>query len=364
QWPPPGATRVELDGAYERLNERGYGYGPAFQGLTAAWRRGDELFAEVALPEGVQGEAARYGMHPALLDTAMHVDVLVDHGEGGTEALLPFAWNGVTLHASGASALRVYVRRIRGAEESVMVVADGTGQPVMTVASLICRPVSPEALRAGNGTPSEDLHRLEWTAVPAPADGTPPSYAVIGADGLAGLSGSDAPPPVVIAPCATPRGDVLDAMRSVTSGVLALVQGWLADPRTEESTLVVVTQNAVATAEGADVDLAQAPVWGLVRAAQAENPGRIVLLDSDTPADAEDVAARLATAAALLGEPELALRDGRFLIPRLLPALVPEGSEPWDTDGTVLVTGGTGGLGALIARHLVAEHGVRHLVLT
>ncbi|MER6922248.1 SDR family NAD(P)-dependent oxidoreductase, partial [Streptomyces spiralis] len=271
QWPPPGATRVEVDGAYERLNERGYGYGSAFQGLTAAWRRGDELFAEVALPEGVHGEAVRYGMHPALLDTAMHVDVLVDHGEGGTEALLPFAWSGVTLHASGASALRVYVRRIRGAEESAMVVADGAGQPVMTVASLICRPVSPDALQTANGTLSEDLHRLEWSAVPAPADGTPPSYAVIGAGagagaegpaGLAGLSGSDAPPPVVIAPCATPRGDAVpDAVRSVASGVLALVQEWLADPRTEESTLVVVTRDAVATAEGADVDLAQAPVW-------------------------------------------------------------------------------------------------------
>ncbi|MER6925138.1 type I polyketide synthase, partial [Streptomyces spiralis] len=107
-----------------------------------------------------------------------------------------------------------------------------------------------------------------------------------------------------------------------------------------------------------------APVWGLVRAAQAENPGRIVLLDSDTPADTEDVAARLAAAVAVLGEPELALREGRFLTPRLVPALVPEGATvPWDADGTVLVTGGTGGLGAIVARHLVAEHGVRHLVL-
>ncbi|MER6983585.1 type I polyketide synthase, partial [Streptomyces carpinensis] len=36
----------------------------------------------------------------------------------------------------------------------------------------------------------------------------------------------------------------------------------------------------------------------------------------------------------------------------------------WDAEGTVLITGGTGGLGALVARHLVAEHGVRHLLLT
>ncbi|WP_219067777.1 type I polyketide synthase, partial [Candidatus Mycobacterium methanotrophicum] len=44
-WPPVGAKPVDIDGLYDRLAARGYGYGPAFQGLTAMWRRGDELFA-------------------------------------------------------------------------------------------------------------------------------------------------------------------------------------------------------------------------------------------------------------------------------------------------------------------------------
>ncbi|MEV6109184.1 type I polyketide synthase [Streptomyces sp. NPDC051940] len=344
-WPPPGAEPVEVEGAYERLAERGYGYGPAFQGLKAAWRRGDELFAEVALPDGVRAEAASYGLHPALLDTAMHVDVLVDHGEGGSEALLPFAWNGVTLHASGAGALRVYVRRIRGAEESAMVVADETGQPVMTVTSLVCRAVAADQLQSAAGTPVPDLRRVEWRPVPRPA-AQALSYEVLDERGLAGLPDI---PQVVIAPVGRPPGEIPAAVRAAASGVLALVQEWLADPRTGEATLVVVTGDG----------LAQAPVWGLVRAAQAEQPGRIVLLEAGEGFDPDDAAA-----ATLLGEPELALRDGAFTTPRLVPALVPDTPAPWSPDGTVLVTGGTGGLGARVARHLATEHGVRRLLLT
>ncbi|MGW0754742.1 beta-ketoacyl synthase N-terminal-like domain-containing protein, partial [Streptomyces sp. NPDC002587] len=362
QWPPPGATTVDVTGAYESLRERGYGYGPAFQGLKAAWRRGDELFAEVALPDTVRGEAGDYGLHPALLDTAMHVDVLVDQGEGGTEALLPFAWSGVALHASGAAALRVYVRRIRGAEESAMVVADETGRPVMTVGSLICRPVSAEQLEPVDGTPSDALQHVEWTPLPEPAEPVRSSSTVVLDEyGLAILGDPSA---VVLACCPSPVSrPVLEATRTVTSYVLGLLQSWLTDERFEYTTLLVVTRGAVATTGDTAPDLTQAPVWGLVRAAQAENPGRIVLLDTDPDVDPAEFPG-IAAAALAHGEPELALREGRFLIPRLVPTPVPEADAPWSGDGTVLVTGGTGGLGARIAHHLVTRHGVRHLLLT
>ncbi|WP_443064251.1 SDR family NAD(P)-dependent oxidoreductase [Streptomyces sp. NBC_00525] len=363
QWPPRGATPVEVEGAYERLSERGYGYGPAFQGLTAAWRRGDELFAEVALPEAVRAEASDYGLHPALLDTAMHVDVLVDQGEGGTEALLPFAWSGVSLHASGAAALRVYVRRIRGAEESAMVVADETGSPVMTVSSLICRPVAAEQLAPAEGPLSDALHHIEWTPLQQPAAPLPSSPAVLDEYGLAILS---EPSAVVLACRPTPAGwPVPEATRTTTSYVLDQLQSWLTDDRFEATTLVVVTRGAVAIGRGAAPDLTQAPVWGIVRAAQAENPGRIVLLDVD-PADDLDTDGfpDLVAAALAQGEPELARRDGSFLIPRLVRTAVPESDAPWDGERTVVVTGGTGGLGARVAQHLVERHGVRHLLLT
>ncbi|MEV0019447.1 type I polyketide synthase [Streptomyces tendae] len=374
QWPPPEAVPVDITGAYERLDERGYGYGPAFQGMRAAWRRGDELFAEVALPEQIRAEASRYGMHPVLLDTAMHADVLVDQDEGGTEALLPFTWSGVSLHASGADVLRVHIRRIRGAEESAMTVADETGAPVLTVASLICRPVSPEQMVPASGTPNEALRRVVWNPVPV-QPGTPaPSYARLGTgraapDALRALG--DSLPQVVLAPVTATAADLPEAVRATTGEILDLIQAWLVDARTDTSTLVVLSRGAVATDEDTAPDLAQAPVWGLVRAAQAENPGRIVLLDTDTDTDTDtgtgtgqEVEDAFLASAAGLGEPELAVRGGRFLTPRLVPALVPDGDGPWDPHGTVLVTGGTGGLGALVARHLVTTHGVRHLLLT
>ncbi|MGW2589030.1 SDR family NAD(P)-dependent oxidoreductase [Streptomyces sp. NPDC001515] len=362
-WPPRGAAPVEVDGAYERLRERGYGYGPAFQGLTAAWRRGDELFAEVALPETVRAEAADYGLHPALLDIAMHVDVVVDQGEGGTEALLPFAWSGVALHAAGASALRVYVRRIRGAEESAMVVADETGSPVMTVSSLICRPVSPDQLAVAEGPVSDALHHIAWSPLRQPAEPLPSSPAVLDEYGLAILSDPSA---AVLACCPVPGGwPVPEAVRTTTAYVLDQIQTWLTDERFDATPLVVVTRGAVTTDGAESPDLAQAPVWGIVRAAQAENPGRIVLLDADPAAGIDTAGLPDAVAAALAqDEPELALRDGRFLVPRLVRAAVPEAAAPWDGERTVLVTGGTGGLGARVAHHLVQRHGVRHLVLT
>uniref|UniRef100_UPI0005612888 polyketide synthase dehydratase domain-containing protein n=1 Tax=Streptomyces sp. NRRL S-920 TaxID=1463921 RepID=UPI0005612888 len=69
-WPPKGAEAVELDGLYADLAAVGLSYGPVFQGLRAAWRLGDDVYAEVALPEGTSTDG--FGLHPALLDAALH----------------------------------------------------------------------------------------------------------------------------------------------------------------------------------------------------------------------------------------------------------------------------------------------------
>ena len=345
-WPPADATSLELDGAYDLLHARGYGYGPVFQGLKAAWRRGDDVFAEVALPEGA--EADRFGLHPALLDAAMHADLIDDSGEGST--LLPFSWNGVTLHAAGASALRVWIRQVRGDEVSSMWIADQAGQPVLTVSELVSRPVSAEQLSAG----TDSLYGIDWIPVPTPS--TPiGSVAVIGRDlGLGKafptLSDIDVVPDLVV----TVVPDVED-FRAASKFVLDIAREWLADDRFTDSKLAIVTLRAT----GEDVDLGQAPVWGLIRAGQAENPGRFALIDLDGTV-ASDNALPHALAA---GEPELAVREGALLVPRLTPVSAVS-ATPWDADDTVLITGGTGGLGALVAKHLATKHGVRNLVLT
>ncbi|KQV20058.1 hypothetical protein ASC99_21935 [Kitasatospora sp. Root107] len=356
-WPPPGATEIDVANAYERLTDRGYGYGPVFQGLKAAWRRGDDVFAEVALPAGSHAEAARFGLHPALLDTAMHVDLLLD-GTAGDEGdtLLPFSWNGVSLHAAGANALRVHIRRVRGAEVSAIGVADTAGQLVATVESLVSRPVSSEQLAASQGKLNEILHRVDWqrSAPLAAATGTLPTLAEL-------LDSEVEVPAVVLHPVATGTDtDVPAGVRAAVADALGAVQSWLADERFAGSRLVLVTRHAVVAGESGVIALAQAPVWGLVRSAIEENPGRFALLDLDGSAESD----RALAVAAAAGEPEAALRAGQLLVPRLVRAAVAEPAPVWDSTGTVLITGGTTGLGALVARHLVGEHGVRHLLLT
>ncbi|MEH1058718.1 type I polyketide synthase [Micromonospora sp. CPCC 206171] len=376
-WPPPGATPLATEGAYERLRGRGYAYGPTFQGLRAAWERGDELYAEVALPDEAHPDATRFGLHPALLDAAMHASLLQDH-DGSGATLLPFAWNGVSRHAVGATALRLRMAPT-GPDSVTLTVADPSGQPVLTVGSLVSRPVSAAQLDGVRAGRDQVLHRVRWQSAATP-DGAPdpsrwavvgdavavpgvPSYADLDAVGAA-----DAVPEVVLLPLAAGDGDVPAAVREVTGAALAAVRAWLADDRLADSRLVLLTRKAVVTGPDDRVALDQAPVWGLVRAAQAENPERFVLADTD--GRPESWAALPAALAA--GEPELALRAGRLFVPRLVPASdaaapASDAAVPADTAtdaGTALVTGGTGGLGALIARHLVTDHGVRHLVLT
>ncbi|SDI53684.1 polyene macrolide polyketide synthase, partial [Sinosporangium album] len=340
-WPPEGAEPLPVEEAYARFADIGFTYGPVFQGLRAVWRRGGELFAEVALPEEAYGDAARFGVHPALLDAALHAWVLDADRD---ETVVPFAWTGVALHAVGAVVARV--RMARAADGGLALeVADADGRPVLSVASMVGRPVSAEQVGSSAGT----LYGVEWSEARAAAAAA--GTWIRWGDADASESG------VVVLDCGAvpePEGNVPSGVREVVHRVLHAVREWLGEERRSDATLVVATRNAT----GDEPDLTQAPVWGLVRAAQAENPGRFVLVDLDTHADLA-----LAAGAASLGEPEVAVRGGRTLVPRL-SRIAPGDDRPvFDPEGAVLVTGGTGGLGAVIARHLVAEYGVRRLVL-
>ncbi|MET8584708.1 type I polyketide synthase [Streptomyces collinus] len=378
-WPPPGATVRATDGAYERLLGRGYGYGPVFQGLRAAWERGDELFAEVTLPGDAHGDARRCAVHPALLDAALHASLLEDlDGSGAT--VIPFSWNGVSLHATGTGATSLRVRmRPAGPDSVALDIADEAGRAVLSVTSLVSRGVSARQLDRVRGAGNPTTYRVRWQPVDstAPVPAAVPSdrsrWAVVGPvppvpglpvfPGLTALAeavgtGDADVPDVVLLPLDPGTGDVPTAVRAATATALAALQAWLVDERFTASRLVIVTRQAVTARDDERADLATAPVWGLVRAAQAENPGRFVLADLDETAES-----RAALPAALdADEPELALRLGALLVPRLVAAdPVPRTAR---LDGTVLVTGGTGGLGALVARHLVTAHGAGRLVLT
>ncbi|MEU8775882.1 type I polyketide synthase [Streptomyces sp. NPDC048606] len=355
EWPPAGAEAQPLEDVYERLGGLGYAYGPAFQGLRASWRDGEDLYAEVRLPEEQRESAARFGVHPALFDSVLHPLVLDAAAPGDTDRIrLPFAWSGISLYAAGAAELRVRISPV-GTDTYRLTLADAAGAPVAEVESLTLRPVAKEQLTAPAADGGDDsLYAVEWAAVATPegaeADWSRADSALAdveaGRDVLVRVAGA---------------GDGIEGAHRTTLETLALVKEWLADERFAESRLVLVTSGAVAAPAGADVtDLDAAPVWGLVRSVQSEHPDRLVLVDADPSADDALIAAALAT-----GEPQLAVRDGALYAPRLARAAATAPAEPvLDGNGTVLVTGGTGGLGALFARHLVTGHGVRHLLLS
>ncbi|AZM94025.1 type I polyketide synthase [Streptomyces sp. W1SF4] len=373
-WPPAGARPVDVAGFYERTAEAGYAYGPAFQGLKAAWAVDGTVYAEVALDSAQREEAAAYGLHPALLDAALHA-ALLGTGTAPDGVRLPFAWSGVTLHATGAAALRVRITPADSGELAVDL-ADPEGRPVATVDALSLLPVAPDRLR---GPRTDTLHRVTWNDVPLPAEAPADGWAELGGAAFPDLgaltaaldAGTAAPthvllthprPDAATGSDAPTGGDPARAARATTAALLATLRDWLADERPAAPRLVVATTGAVSTGPGDPApDLALAPLWGLVRSAQSEHPDRIQLVDLDGT-DASRAALERAVAT---GEPQIALRTGTALSPRLVRAAVTSGGDAvWDPAGTVLITGGTGALGGLVARHLVAEHGVRSLLLT
>ncbi|MEV5729086.1 type I polyketide synthase [Streptomyces pharetrae] len=419
-WPPPGAVplhagRPDAD-RYEWLARSGLSYGPAFRGLRAAWRLGAELYAEVALPEAAgatlpQAGGPEFILHPALLDAALHALALDGHasqpgGRSGGGVSLPFAFSGVRLHTAGARRLRVRITTGPDGRAGVEL-TEASGAPVAAVRSLTLRPLP----RTGSGTAvavTGGLHRMDWVPLPEPpALAATPSWGVLEATGTplvdvlaprnsgvpvyAGPETGDAAPAILVAPCPPPpaaTGDTRDpaaGTRWAAGWALKLVQEWLAEPRPADSRLVLVTSGAVTphaggSADGGSVDggngpgdsgapgadtsvPAHAPIWGLIRSAQRENPGRFALVDTDGHPDSWRLLPGLLAAAA----PEIAVRRGTAYVPRLVRVTgTTEEQRPvrrLGPEGTVLVTGGTGSLGMLVARHLVTAHGVRHLVL-
>ncbi|MER5362908.1 type I polyketide synthase, partial [Streptomyces sp. NPDC002785] len=379
-WPPAGAEPIETAGLYEGLAEAGFGYGPSFQGLRAAWRRADEVFAEVALEEGVEPGAGLFGLHPALLDAALHGIGLSDLVESTGRGQLPFSWGGVTIHSVGADAVRVRLSAA-GNGTVALELADVTGAPVASVERLALRSVAPEQPGTGGagGGVKDALFRVDWADVPAPtADiAGPGRWALLGTDVLglnvvgAAVDGypdltalaesGDIPEYVFVTPSADGAGDLAVAAHQAAADTLALLQEWLTDERFDASRLVLLTSGAVAAGAGEPVaDLIGATVRGLVRSAQSENPGRLVLVDIDSHPDS----LRALPAALDCGEQEIAIRAGAPKAPRLGRAAAGAEDTTFDPAGTVLVTGASGTLGGLFARHLVVERGVRRLLLT
>jgi acyl transferase domain-containing protein/acyl carrier protein/NADP-dependent 3-hydroxy acid dehydrogenase YdfG len=301
-----------------------------------------------------QPEAASYAIHPALLDSILHAllpgascaarqsDAPADAGQ----ALLPFAWSGVRVHSTGATALRAKMSRVAGKDHTWSIEAvDAAGSPVLSADELTLRPIATAALCDGDptGNPARALYRMEWSQLTRADDRGKPRASHV--------------PRVFSVPVAD------EPLRDTVGAVLAEVQNFLAEDPAAGTYLVVHTRGGAAVSAGEDAPsaLAHAAVWGLVRSAQTENPDRLVLLDTEF---GEESCEPWLDAVLTSGESQVAVRRGTLFVPRLTRAQLPPTDRPaWDPAGTVLITGGTGTLGALAARHLVTEHGIRHLLL-
>ncbi|OKI28872.1 type I polyketide synthase [Streptomyces sp. CB03911] len=362
EWPPAGATELPVEEVYQALATAGLAYGPAFQGLRTVWRDGDTFYAEAALPEALREEAGRFGLHPALLDAALQLPGLAEVPGGGSR--LPFAYRRVALHAAGAAELRVRLS-VTGPEEFALLATDADGSPVVSIGSLVTRAVTAERLTAPKPAHGDSLFTVEWSALALPEAAAPrqPVHASRAALGPADLAGAWVAVRAAGEPA--PEGaDIPARLRAVLADTLALAQEWVSEEHPPAARLVVVTTGAVAVGPAETPDPVAAAVWGLLRSAQTENPDRIVLLDLDEHPDSAEVVATAVTAALAAGENQLALRAGTAHLPRLARvAVAGSGGREWDPAGTVLITGGTGVLAGVLARHLVAERGVRHLLL-
>ena len=389
-WPPTGAEPVPVEDLYDHLASAGLEYGSTFTGVQALWRKEGEAFAEVRLPERERAQATQFNLHPVLLDAALQTGVMLmqagDPKTGG-QAVLPFAWSELRLEVKSMSSLRVRVSRAQAGGMS-MLAHDEHGRQVLSVDSVVVRPISAELSMSLRGANHDSLFALEWVPV-APAakadaqivEGTASSSRGLGSI-IAAIEAGDPVPAVVLAHLEAdePGSDELGAdepaeqdqplpetVREILERGLSLVQEWLGEARLAQSRLVVVTNKAVAvSAEDCAPDLRLAPLWGLMRSAQSENPGRFVLLDVEDPEISDEALASVLAS----DEPQLALRGEELFAARLTrvvsqPQVASEQLALTSSQelGSVLITGGTGALGSVLARHLVANHGVKSVVL-
>ncbi|MFE7858590.1 type I polyketide synthase [Streptomyces sp. NPDC057403] len=341
-WPPAGARQLDIDGLYDSFADAGFDYGPMFRGLREVWRHGDDLYALATLPDTTEATATgAFALHPALLDTVLHASVAGGVIEvTGEQGRMPFAWSGVEL--AGRSGPTVRVRLSPAGEDSVsLAVADEHGLTIASVGALTFRPASAEQVRSARGGPERSLYEVRWRP---PEDGTPrphrDTWAVLGTpDGLAGrLAGTgegegvavlrtsleevlDTAAPRHLVLClddfVAPGPDLSTTVADTGKHVLDRVQRFLAEESLAGSTLVVLTRLALDTGGGERIEsLPGASVWGLIRSARTEHPGRFRLVDLD---DTEASWALFPDVLAV-DEDQLALRDGTLLVPRLAAA--------------------------------------------
>jgi acyl transferase domain-containing protein/acyl carrier protein len=354
---------LDVSDLYATLEQHGFAYGPAFRRLRSAQRAGEDRLFEVSL-DGPLAARGRFLLDPTLLDAAFHPLVAERVAQG---VRVPFAWSGVRLYEEGCSLLHGRVSPT--AEDAVALEAlDERGRPAVRVRSVVAR--EPNVAALARPRLPRALFTLAWPALGARPGGRGGPAVLIGSSEVE-LSGAQrhpsmaalrramdmgAPPPAraLLMPARESQRDPAE----LTVATAEALQDWLADERLREARLTVLTRRAVQT-EAETPSYEQAALWGLLRVAQMEYPDRFAVADLTGEPTHGELAAVLDCP-----EPQLAIRDQRLLVPRLVALAPPmHAPRPLAANEAALVTGGTRGLGAVVARHLVCAHGVGHLIL-
>lgn len=315
-WPPPEAVDVGLDpeDAYRRLSRRGYALGRLFRCLRQVWSLGDTLLARVALPRG-HGQTLT-GLHPALVDSALHAALLFGSRSEDT-TLVSASWRGLRTRA-GAAPTELWVSlEPLGADRYRVSALDPTGLPVLEADEVGFRSVEQGALPPAPGE-EPVLYQLRWDPTTVPRSTTDAPANLPDLDDL----DPDGPVPDVVfaeLPAAVVYAEgesVPDTVREGLSAALGTVRSWLRDERFADSTLALMTWRSVSVGPDEHIGgLAAAPVWGLLRSVQREHPGRLLLVDTDGSERSHGIL----PSAVRSGEPQMALRNGGVLVPRLVP---------------------------------------------
>ncbi|MFO7562366.1 MAG: SDR family NAD(P)-dependent oxidoreductase [Enhygromyxa sp.] len=395
-WPPRDCRVADADALYAALGSAGLHYGPAFRGLRRVWTgEPGEVYAELELPTGIT-DGGGFAIHPALLDAVLHTAFFgLGVGERDRiEVALPFAFRDLSFHALGAKRLRVrasVTRRGQSASLSFVAWEASSGQLVARLGELDSRPVSLSQLDRAQS--QRHLYALVWHPVSlARQVQISPNWDLIGSEDefvplleqlhergvearrwaswsafTDAVADSSHTPGLIIRIADRPEHDELAAgIHEVAQTTVEEIRDWVTHPGLARCQMVLVTRNAIGVGEQ-EVDLLHAPLLGIARSARNEHPERVLCsLDTDGALDFESLTSALAETS----ERELVRRRGEWLAPRLVPR-TSTSSDSTSSDstsisnkGTVLITGGTGTLGAQLARHLVTRHRVRHLLLT
>lgn len=360
--PPAEATSVDASRLYADLSTLGYDYGPAFQGIKAAWQVGGEVWARATLPEGSEQSAASFGLHPALLDSAMHCLLLTQRlaNQSAEDLFVPFEVGRLTMRRHGLSEIWVHVAEFElgdGEFWASLDIYDPSGEKVGRLEALHARRIDRAVLRK---LTASGVDRFEFSVDWQPADVVDverggswgllcPAGEVswsrqlktsLGRSGVQVLAVQDLEDAedldgVICLWAAVDTTTVPAAAHAFTAAALAQLQE--ASATGFRAPLVWVTRQAVGT--GAPDDdlsgIAAGALWGLMRTARSEHP-ELALRLIDLPAHEFDPIT-VGTALMLAEQPECALRGDAILVPQLQRATTPEALElpvgsPWQLE--------------------------------